>query len=77
VQRGGHVSISDKQALADTLSELEEMLNHHLAREYGINAARSKDFAAWKISHRPFHWYIDFHPLISGGGFDAVVGNPP
>lgn len=77
VQRGGHVSISDKQALADTLSELEEMLNCHLAREYGINAARSKDFAAWKISHRPFHWYIDFHPLISGGGFDAIVGNPP
>ena len=77
VQRGGHVSAADKQALTDTLSELEEMLNYHLAREYGVNTTKTKDFAAWKTSHQPFHWYVDFHPLIASGGFDIVIGNPP
>ncbi len=77
VQRGGHVSAADKQALTATLSELEEMLNYHLAREYGVNTTKSKDFAEWKASHRPFHWYVDFYPLMASGGFDAIIGNPP
>ncbi len=77
VQRGGHVSAQDKQALAATLAELEEMLNYHLAREYGVNTTKTKDFAAWKSSHQPFHWYVDFYPLMAGGGFDAIIGNPP
>lgn len=77
VQRGGHVSAADKQALTDTLSELEEMLNYHLAREYGVNTTKTKAFLAWKASHQPFHWYVDFYPLMTSGGFDAVIGNPP
>lgn len=77
VQRGGHVSPVDKQALLDTLAELEEMLNYHLAREYGVNTTISADYEKWKASHQPFHWYLDFHPLMAAGGFDAVVGNPP
>jgi Eco57I restriction-modification methylase len=77
VQRGGHVAPSDKQALVDTLAELEEMLNYHLAREYGINTTKTADYEEWKLSHQPFHWYVDFYPLIVGGGFDAIIGNPP
>ena len=77
VQRGGHVSAADKQALITSLSELDEMLHYHLAREYGVNTTKTKDFDAWKKSHQPFHWYVDFHPLIASGGFDAVIGNPP
>lgn len=77
VQRGGHVSGADKQALTATLSELEEMLNYHLAREYGVNTTKTKDFDRWKKSHQPFHWYVDFYPLMAEGGFDAVIGNPP
>lgn len=77
VQRGGHVSPADKQALVDTLAELEEMLNYHLAREYGVNTTRTADYEKWKASHQPFHWYVDFYPLMAGGGFDAIVGNPP
>ncbi len=77
VQQGGHVSAADKQALSATLSELEEMLNFHLAREFGVNTTKAKDFEAWRISHQPFHWYVDFHPLMAAGGFDAVIGNPP
>ena len=77
VQRGGHVAAADKQALINSLSELEEMLNYHLAREYGINTTKTKDFESWKKSHQPFHWYVDFYPLMAGGGFDSIIGNPP
>ncbi len=77
VQRGGHVSAADKQALTDTLSELEEMLNYHLAREYGVNTTIPQEIDRWKGLHRPFHWYVDFYPLMASGGFDTIIGNPP
>ncbi len=77
VQRGGYVSPADKQALSDSLHGLEETLNYHLAREYGVDPTRGKAFEAWKASHQPFHWYVDFYPLMAAGGFDAVIGNPP
>jgi hypothetical protein len=77
VQRGGHVPPSDKLELEDKLDELEELLNYHLAREYGINTTKPREYEAWKLSHHPFHWYVDFYPLMAAGGFDAVIGNPP
>lgn len=77
VQRGGHVSAQDKQALEKTLHELEEALNYHLAREYGVDSTKTKKYEAWKASHKPFHWYVDFYPLMASGGFDVVIGNPP
>ena len=77
VQRGGHVAPADKQALMDTLHELEETLNCHLAREYGVNTTVVNEYEVWKTKHQPFHWYVDFYPLMAGGGFDAVIGNPP
>ncbi len=77
VQRGGHVSAQDKQALTDTLHNLEETLNYHLARDYGVDPSKIKKYEAWKFSHKPFHWYVDFYPLMAAGGFDVVIGNPP
>uniref|UniRef100_A0A831TYN9 site-specific DNA-methyltransferase (adenine-specific) n=1 Tax=Geobacter metallireducens TaxID=28232 RepID=A0A831TYN9_GEOME len=77
VQRGGHVTPEDKQALRDQLAELEETLNGHLCREYGKNPKKPKEYKAWKTSHKPFHWYVDFYPIMSTGGFDVVIGNPP
>lgn len=77
VQRGGHVPPADKLELEDKLDELEALLNYHLAREYGVNTTKPRDYEAWKLSHQPFHWYVDFYPLMANGGFDAIVGNPP
>ena len=77
VQRGGHVSATDKQALTNTLHDLEEMLNYHLARDYGVDPGKIKKYEAWKASHKPFHWYVDFYPLMAAGGFDVAIGNPP
>ena len=31
----------------------------------------------WKNRHRPFHWLAEFYEIISKGGFDVVIGNPP
>lgn len=77
VQQGGHVSPADKQELIDKLAALEEILNYHLAKEYGVNTTKIADYEKWKISHQPFHWYVDFYPLMAIGGFDAIIGNPP
>ena len=77
VQRGGYVSTADKQALVDTLHDLEESLNYHLAKEYGVDPTKAKGYEKWRSSHQPFHWYVDFYPLMAAGGFDAVIGNPP
>ncbi len=77
VQRGGHVSPADKQALDNTLHDLEETLNYHLAKEYGVNPKLAAKYEAWKASHQPFHWFVDFYPLMATGGFDVVIGNPP
>jgi hypothetical protein len=77
VQRGGHVTAADKQALTHKLGDLEEKLNYHLAREYGVNTTKTADYEKWKLGHQPFHWYVDFYPLMASGGFDVVIGNPP
>ncbi|MFM6272055.1 MAG: Eco57I restriction-modification methylase domain-containing protein, partial [Dolichospermum sp.] len=31
----------------------------------------------WKLSHCPFHWFVEFYGIISRGGFDVIIGNPP
>lgn len=77
VQRGGHVAVEDKRALHNQLLELEETLNQHLCREYGKNPKRDREYETWKNSHKPFHWYVDFYPIMVTGGFDVVIGNPP
>lgn len=77
MQRGGHISSADKEALADSLHDLEDTLNYHLAKEYGVDPTKTAKFEKWKKSHQPFHWYVDFFPLMTTGGFDVVIGNPP
>jgi hypothetical protein len=72
-----------KKELAHKLSELRNTLDRYLARTYGKNpdATKQKDgakeFDAWKKSHQPFHWFAEFYEIISKGGFDVVIGNPP
>ena len=76
-KKGGHVSADDKADLSAKLKELEDELNKHLCRAYGKDSSKPKQFEVWKNSHKPFHWYVDFYPLMASGGFDVVIGNPP
>ncbi len=34
-------------------------------------------YPCWRDSHRPFHWFAEFYGIMSKGGFDVVIGNPP
>ncbi|MDR1612456.1 MAG: Eco57I restriction-modification methylase domain-containing protein [Planctomycetota bacterium] len=74
---GGRVTHEDKQELRARLAELDGELDRYLAGEYGVKIEKRKDFAAWKASHKPFHWFVEFYEIMRGGGFDVVIGNPP
>jgi len=74
---GGEVRPEDKAELKRRLKELEDELNIHLARQYGIHDYRSKEFVGWRESHHPFHWFLEFYGILSANGFDVIIGNPP
>ena len=73
-QLDGTVTAEDKAELRRRFSELEAELNDYLSGEYGVKKSAVQK---WKESHKPFHWFCDFHSIIQGGGFDVVLGNPP
>jgi hypothetical protein len=77
----GVVGADHKTELRNRLAALEAQLDRFLAADcdvdVGDDLAGTASFAAWKASHKPFHWLIEFYGIINGGGFDAVVGNPP
>ncbi len=77
IENDGSVPSADKRELRIRLKALEDELNVHLAREYGIKNADTVEYCLWLNSHQPFHWFIEFYGVMSGGGFDVVVGNPP
>ena len=74
---GGQVTSADKQALRDRLRSLDDELDRHLAREYGVEPSRPAAYDAWRTNHQPFHWFVEFYGIMSKGGFDVVIGNPP
>ena len=68
---------ADKQALQDRLRSLNDELDSHLAAEYGVETNKTAGYAAWRTSHQPFHWFVEFYGIMGRGGFDVVIGNPP
>ncbi len=66
-----------KEHLQERLSKLNLQLDHYLASEYGVDVKKQKDFDAWKASHQPFHWFVEFYGIMHAGGFDVIIGNPP
>jgi hypothetical protein len=73
----GSVPSADKLELQKRLKTLEDELNRHLASEYGVKVSDKVAYAKWVKSHQPFHWFIEFFGILSGGGFDVIIGNPP
>lgn len=74
---GGKVTRKDKQELRTRLAKLDVELDRYLAGEYGVNVGKQKDLDDWKASHEPFHWFVEFYGIMSAGGFDVIIGNPP
>ena len=73
----GSVPHADKLELQKRLKALEDELNRHLAGEYGVKVSDKVAYAKWVKSHQPFHWFIQFYGILSRGGFDVIIGNPP
>jgi hypothetical protein len=66
-----------KIELKHGLKILENQLNHYLAREYGVDTNKDLNYNNWLLSHKPFHWFIEFFDSINRGGFDVIISNPP
>lgn len=77
IKHGGKVTTEDKQELRKRLAKLDDDLDRYLAGEYGVNTEKQKDLNAWKASHQPFHWFVEFYSIMHTGGFDVIIGNPP
>ena len=66
-----------KRQLRERLGSLRSKLNEYLADDYGVRRNRKGEYGKWWRSHQPFHWFIEFYGIISSGGFDVIIGNPP
>ena len=69
--------VDAKQTLRERLRTLGEELTRSLAGEYGVKVKDKSAYAEWVKSHQPFHWFVEFYGIVSKGGFDVVIGNPP
>ncbi len=70
---GGLDHTGAKQKLSAKLQaarNLADTLLHEMRDE-------SDDFEAWRASHQPFHWFVEFPSVWRNDGFDVVIGNPP
>jgi len=72
-----HDLVQGKRRVREQLRALNDELNRYLASEYGIDPDTRTKFADWRESHLPFHWLVDFYGIMSCGGFDVIIGNPP
>ena len=67
-----------KRQLIEKFGHARERCDRFLAESYRMGLTKkSKDFADWKRSHQPFHWFVEFFGILNAGGFDVIIGNPP
>lgn len=66
-----------KSDLREKLDGLRAELDSYLAGEYGVNIEDVAAYGRWRDSHKPFHWFVEFHGIMRDGGFDVIIGNPP
>ena len=74
---GGEITNEHKAELRKQLQVLSDELDGYLATEYGIDLENAAAYDAWRASHQPFHWFVEFYGIMNKGGFDVVIGNPP
>ena len=72
-----NLTATDKADLRLKFESLSNALDRYLATEYGIRHSDTATYDAWCVSHQPFHWFVEFYGIMSKGGFDVVIGNPP
>jgi len=68
-----------KSELQERLKNINDKLNEYLSSNYGISDRKSQKikYEKWLETHQPFHWFSEFYEIMSNGGFDVIIGNPP
>src|SRR4029077_9975536 len=67
-----------KRRLIEKFGHAREQCERFLAESYRMGITKKpKEFADWKRSHQPFHWFVEFFGILNKGGFDVIIGNPP
>ena len=66
-----------KRRLIRKIRPRREKCDRFLAESYLGGKPKPKEFADWKRSHQPFHWFVEFFGILNAGGFDVIIGNPP
>jgi hypothetical protein len=69
--------VAHGQELRRRRKHLAEELDRYLAGAYDINPAEPRDFAHWRKTHQPFHWFAEFSGIMRHGAFAVIIGNPP
>lgn len=68
----------EKRAYKNDLLVLQTEMNRYLAIQYGIEGNSAEVLESFRVSHKPFHWFVEFYEIIhEKGGFDVIIGNPP
>ena len=72
---GSHENlVKAKKEINKRLSAVSAILDKQL---YMTNGG-GKTFDEWHKDTHPFHWYVEFYPIMAQqGGFDVIIGNPP
>ncbi len=73
----GEVTQEDKVTLRSQLDALRDELDRYLAAKYKVDTKDADAYGHWRVSHQPFHWFVEFYGIMNQGGFDVAVGNPP
>jgi len=67
-----------KRRLKEKFAEVRLKCDAFLAETYELGLAKKlKKLCEWKTSYQPFHWFVEFYDIMSNGGFDVIIGNPP
>lgn len=73
----GQVPANEKNHLRRQFQSLRSKLDRYTALSRGIDISDQAAYNQWSRTHKPFHWFVEFHEVMKRGGFDVIIGNPP
>lgn len=62
-----------RTSLTGLLADVRASVDAHYFKVQGLRGSMD----AWRSSHQPFHWFVEYPEVMVDGGFDVVIGNPP
>ncbi len=71
----GNQNLSEaKEKLTSSYLEMKQLSDRFYAECVGKT---KESFDNWSMLTKPFHWTIEFPQVMTNGGFDVIIGNPP